>query len=292
MKRLIDLLRAALSVFTDAKAPTHAAAIAFFTVFSLAPLVALAVAIAGFFVGRAAAAGEIADVLETVIGPNVATFVSELAQTVAEQSSNATFTVLSIVVLFFGASAIFSQLKAALDDIWGVTESETLRGSILDTVRRRALAFVMIAVGGIALVLSVILEVVLSQLGGFLAIWWPNMMGLEPYLSWVIIPIVSFLVFVVTFKLLPDTRPAWREVLAGGVITTLLFLIGTVAIGFYLSRSGTRSLYGAAGSLFVILLWVYYSSWIVLFGASLTRVYGEALVGADGQVLPPVLDDL
>ncbi len=278
MKHIVALLKQAVQVFIEAKAPTHAAAIAFFTIFSLAPLVAFAVAIAGLFVGRAAAAGEITQLLQTTLGPDVAAYVGRIAAEAVTQSRNATFTLVTLGALLFGASAVFSQLKMSLDEIWGTeTVNQSLTTGIIDTIRRRSLAFLMILVGGGALVLSVILDVVLIQLGQILEFWWPGISAVQPYLSWIITPIVSFLVFSVIFLLLPEARPGRREVVLGAALTSVLFIIGTALIGFYLTESSTTSLYGAAGSLIVVLLWVYYSSWIVLFGASFTRVYGEFL---------------
>lgn len=280
LKRVVALLSQAIQVFNTSRSPTHAAAIAYFTIFSLAPLVVMAVAIAGLFVGRAAAAGEITGLLAMALGTEVASYVNALAMTVAEQSSSATFTLISIGVLIVGASAVFSQLKRSLDDIWGQqVDDMSLTSGVIYTVRRRALAFLMILVAGAALLLSVILDLFLIQLGQVVEFWWPGINAVQPYLSWLITPIIGFLAFTTVFKLLPETRPSWRAVFVGAALTTVLFTIGTALIGFFLTTSGTTSIYGAAGSLIVTLLWVYYSSWIILFGASFTRVYGDHLSG-------------
>lgn len=276
IQRLIALFKKAAHTFTGCKAPTYAAAIAFFTIFSLAPLVAIVVVVAGIFVGRAVAAGELTAVLETFLGTDTASFISNTVGRVVEQSANATFTVVSVGALLVGASAVFSQLKMALDAIWGEKpSSDSLTAGIIDTVRRRALALMMIFVAGAALLLSVVLNFVLGQIGQLVEVWVPGISAVQPFLTWLVTPIIAFLAFVVMFKLLPETSPAWREVIVGAALTTVLFTIGTGLIGFFLTRSGMGSLYGAAGSLIIILLWVYYSSWIILFGAAFTRVYGE-----------------
>ncbi|MEZ4519171.1 MAG: YihY/virulence factor BrkB family protein [Chloroflexota bacterium] len=271
-------LQKAAQTFTSTKATTHAAAIAFFAIFSLAPLVMFAVGIAGIFVGRAAASEEIIHLLQSALGQDVAEYVVRIAETAATRTSSATFTIISIGTLLVGATAIFNQLTVALDDIWEVEpDNEGLASGILNALRRRTMAFVMILIGSAALIASVALDVVLSQVGHFLEAWLPGISTLQSTLNWIITPIIGFLVFMLMFKLLPETRPGWQEATAGAALTTLLFLGGTVVIGFYLGHSGTISLYGAAGSLIVLLLWIYYSSWIVLFGAAFTHALGEEL---------------
>lgn len=287
LQRAIDLIKDAAQTFVAGNAPTYAAAIAFFTVFSLAPLVAIVVVVAGFFVGRAAAEGELTAVLSAFLGPDTATFISNTITRVVEESSNATFTLVSIIALVVGASAVFSQLKMALDAIWDEQPtSKSLTAGVLDTLRRRALALLMILVAGAALLFSVLFDFILVQIGQLLEIWFPGISAVQPYLTWIVTPIIAFLAFVIMFKLLPETSPAWRETLVGAALTTVLFTVGTLLIGFFLNRSGTGSLYGAAGSLIVILLWVYYSSWIILFGAAFTRVYGESHDTSNG---PPAI---
>lgn len=276
VKTFVDRLRRAAQVFTATGAPTHAAAIAFFTIFSLAPLVAFAVAIAGLFVGRAVAASEVTAVIGAELGPDVASYVTDLAAAAANRSSNATFTIIAIGTLLVGATAVFGQLKTSLDAIWGISyDHATLTSGLISTVRRRALSFLMVFVGGMVLVISVLLDVVVIQLETLLELWWPGISAWQPYQSWLLTPIIGFLVFAIMFKLLPDTRPSWPQVLAGAALTTILFTIGTVVISIYVQNSRVITLYGAASSLIVVLLWVYYCSWIVLFGASFTRVYGE-----------------
>lgn len=278
MRQIFKLLSNAAKVFTAAFAPMHAAALAFYTIFSLAPLVVLAIAIAGFFVGRAAAESEFVALFQSVLGPESAEFVLGIATSLVEQSINTTYTIIAIGVLLVGATVVFSQLKLSLDAIWGFVPTKgSLTAGVLDTLRRRSLAVVMIFLAAGALILSVLLEVILANASSRLVLWFPGIARFESYLIWLITPIVGFLTFVIVFKLLPEARPRWREVIVGAALSAVLFTVGAVGVRVFLTLSGSTSVYGAAGALIAVLLWVYYSSWIVLYGAAFTRVYGEHL---------------
>ena len=284
MKQIFRLLSQAVRVFTDSFAPMHAAALAFYTIFSLAPLVVFAVAIAGLFVGRAAAESEFLTLFQSMLGAESAEFVREIATARATQSVNTTYTIIAIGVLLVGASVVFSQLKLSLDAIWGIMPAKTsLATGALDTLRRRSLAVVMIFLAAGALILSVILYLLLAGVAAFLEPWFPGISQVEPYLTWLITPVVAFVTFVIVFKLLPEARPGWREVVVGASLSAVLFTLGAAGVRTFLSLSGTVSLYGAAGALIAILLWVYYSSWTVLYGAAFTRVYGEYRTAATPQ---------
>lgn len=277
MKRLVGLLGQAIKLFADALAPMHAAALAFYTIFSLAPLVIFAVAIAGLFVGRALATSEFLHLLQSILGTDSADFVQEIATSLARESISKTYTLITIGFLLISASVVFSQLKLSMDAIWGKTPTAggNLVAGVLDTLRRRTMAVIMIFLAAGMLILSVILDIILASASRLLERWLPGISTLEPYLIWIITPVVAFITFAIIFRFLPEANPGWREVVAGAALSAVLFTVGASIVRIFLNRSGTISLFGAAGALIAILLWVYYSSWIVLFGVAFTRAYHE-----------------
>lgn len=284
MKKLFGLLSQAVKVFSESFAPMHAAALAFYTIFSLAPLVIFAVAIAGVVVGRTVAQDEFLLFFQAIIGPESAEFIYQVATSLAQQSVSRTYTVIAIGVLLVGASAVFSQLKLSLDAIWGILPAKTgLSAGAMDTLRRRSLAVVMIFLAAGALILSVVLDFVLASASSLLERWFPGIAQFESYLVWLITPIVALVTFVIVFKLLPEAHPGWREAIVGALLAAVLFTLGAGGVRVFLNLSDSVSVFGAAGALIAILLWVYYSSWIVLYGAAFTRVYGEYLTAATSE---------
>ena len=266
-------LREVVKEWSDDDALTLGAALSYYTIFSMAPLLVLAIAVAGLAFGRAAAQGEIVAQIQGVLGPSGAELIESMIERASEPASGVLATVISLVTMFFGASGVFGQLQGSLNKIWGA--DAVRRKGVKGQLQRRAASFSMILGIGFLLLVSLALSALISGLHR----------GIDEYLT---IPsellsltnlTVSFVIvtalFAMIFKLLPDARIEWRDVWLGAAVTAVLFTIGKSLIGIYLGRAGVTSVYGAAGSLVLVLLWVYYSSQLLFLGAEFTEVYSR-----------------
>jgi membrane protein len=273
-KEAFSLLKTTLFEWLDDQAPMLGAALAYYTVFSLAPLLIITIAIAGLVFGAEAAQGQIFDQLRGLLGDASGKAMEEIVQSAsAEPKTGVVATVIGIVTLLFGASGVFGQLQASLNIIWGV-QPKPGRG-ILGIIRDRILSFGFILVVGFLLLVSLLLTAAIAFVGKQFGAMVPGMEAVIQLLNSILSLAVITLLFAMMFKILPDANIAWRDVWIGAFITALLFTIGKFALGFYLGRSGVASSYGAAGSLIVLLIWVYYSSQIVFFGAEFAQVYAN-----------------
>jgi membrane protein len=272
-RELVGLFKETFVEWKEDRAPQLGAALAFYSVFSLAPLLMIVISIAGLAFGREAAQGRIVEQLEGLLGANAAASIDAMIQSARKPSSGIVSTVFGVATLLFGASGAFAQLQDALNVIW---EAEPRSGdSIWTTIRNRFLSFAMVLGTGFLLLVSLVISAGLAALNDSLG----NFLPIAPQLLQIVNFIVSFVVitlmFGVIFKLLPDVRIEWREVWIGAALTSLLFTIGKSLIGLYLGKSGVASAYGAAGSLVVVLIWIYYSAQILLFGAEFTQVHAQ-----------------
>ena len=273
-KEVFSLLKTTVFEWLDDQAPMLGAALAYYTVFSLAPLLIITIAIAGLIFGAEAAQGQIFDQLRGLLGAASGKAMQEIVQSAsAEPKTGVVATVIGFVTLLFGASGVFGQLQASLNIIWGV-QPKPGRG-IVGIIRDRSLSFGFILVVGFLLLVSLLLTAAIAFVGKQFGTMVPGMEAVIQLLNSILSLAVITLLFAMMFKILPDANIAWRDVWTGAFITALLFTIGKFALGLYLGRSGVASSYGAAGSLIVLLLWVYYSSQILFFGAEFTQVYAN-----------------
>ena len=273
-KEAFSLLKTTVFEWLDDQAPMLGAALAYYTVFSLAPLLIISIAIAGLVFGGEAAQGQIFDQLRGLLGDASGKAMEEIVQSAsAEPKTGVIATVIGFVTLLFGASGVFGQLQASLNIIWGV-QPKPGRG-ILGIIRDRVLSFGFILVVGFLLLVSLLLTAAIAFVGKQFEAMVPGTEALIQLLNSILSLAVITLLFGMMFKILPDANIAWRDVWVGAFLTALLFTLGKFALGFYLGRSGVASSYGAAGSLIVLLVWVYYSSQIVFFGAEFTQVYAN-----------------
>lgn len=274
LKRAFELLKNTYQSWSEDKASRLAAALAYYTIFSIAPLLVIAIAIAGLVFGHEAARGQITEQIRGVMGPTSAAAVQDMLANAQTPASGIIATIIGVVTLLFGAAGVFGQLQDALNTIWGV-EPKPGRG-ILATVKERFLSFAMVLGVGFLLLVSLLVSAGISALTKFVGHAIPGV----PWLWEAVNNIVSFgvfgLLFAMIFKILPDAKVQWRDVWIGALMTSLLFILGKFAIGLYLGRSSVASSYGAAGSLVVLLLWIYYSAQILFFGAEFTQVYATA----------------
>jgi membrane protein len=248
-----------------------AGAMAFYTVFSLAPLMILLVSAAGIFFGEDAARGEIASQIGSVVGSQAAEAVESAVARSSFEQSGILPTVLGILALLFGATTVFAQVQAALNNLWDV-RTRPSRSGILSFLRTRLLSLGLIVVIGFLLLVSFALSVGIGMIVEFAADWFPvpNLLALAANVTLTLV--VVTLLFATVYKVLPDVHLGWRYMWVGAFGAAALFAVGQFGISYYLARTAPGSAYGAAGSLVLVLVWVYYSSLILLFGAAFTRV--------------------
>lgn len=269
--------------------PRLGAALAFYSALSIAPLLVISLRVAAYFFGDDAARGEIEHQMESMIGDQGAEAIQAMLQN-ANHSENGTFaTVFSVVMLLFGASGVFGELQSSLNTIWEV-QPKSGRG-IWDYVRDRFLSVAMVMGVAFLFVVSLVVSAMLSFVSTYVLKFPGEMMLLSNLMNVVVSLAVFTGIFAALFKILPDVVIGWRDVWYGALMTAILFTLGKAGIGLYLGQSSMASSYGVAGSLVVLLVWVYYSAQIVFFGAEFTQVYanryGKKIVPTDNAVSVP-----
>lgn len=270
---IFELLKESYQGWSHDNASLFAAALTYYTFLSLAPVLVIIVAVAGLFYGDAAVRGDIVNDIKLAVGEDAAVVIQDLIANASTSGDSVRATVLSTLLLLVGASGLFSQLQRTLNMIWGLRPAPET--GILNTIRKRALAFAMLLVVGLLMLLSIATTTFITSVGDRLVFWLPGIGRLLPQINIVASLVILTLLFALLFKMLPDAHITWKDVLLGAAVTTLLFMLGRYLINLYLSRGSTTSAYGAAGSFVLILLWVYYSAQIFLFGAEFTKVYAN-----------------
>lgn len=272
-KEIYGLLKETASQWSEDNAFRLSAALSYYTVFSLPPLLLLVIAIAGAVFGEAAARGELVEQFKGIMGPQTASMIQTMISNASEPGSGTIATIIGVVTLIIGASGVFNELQQSLNEIWKVRLKP--KAGIKYKIVSRVFSFSMILVIGFLLLVSLVVSAAVSAFGTMLNDLWTGPPILH-YLLQAVNLLVSFgvitLLFALLFKVLPDAKIAWKDVWLGAGATALLFTIGKYLIGLYLATSSTASTYGAAGSLVFILAWIYYSSLTLFFGAEFTRV--------------------
>jgi membrane protein len=275
-----ELLRDTAGEWWADNAPRLGAAVAFYTMLSLAPLLVVVTAAAGFLFGEEAVRGELFHQMKDYVGADGAAMVQSLLANAHQTGSGVGATVISVVVLLVGATGIFTELQDALNVVWNV-EPGKQSGGILGVIKDRLLSFLMVLlIGGLLLALVVVgagLAAVQNLAGDLLPGGWLRVADLAVSVG------MLTLLFAVLFKTLPDVEMSWKNVWIGALVTAVLFTLGKFLIGLYLGFSSVGSSYGAAGSLAVFLVWVYYSAQVFFFGAEFTQVYARY---TGNQVVP------
>ena len=273
LQRIWPLVKETVSSWIDDDAPSMGAALAYYTVFSVAPLLLIVIAVAGLVFGQEAARGEIMGQLSGLLGTDSARAVQDLLESVNQPGTGVLATLLGIVVLLIGATTVFAELQSALDRIWRAPERPVGSG-LWALLRSRLLSLGMVLGLGFLLMVSLVVSAGLSALGK----WW------TPWLSSGAVELAQTInvgasmvllsaIFAMIYKWMPRVKVAWSDVWVGAVITALLFTLGKSLIGLYIGRSGVASAFGAAASLVVLLVWVYWSAQIFLLGAEFTWVW-------------------
>lgn len=277
----LGFLREVVAEWQRDAALTLGAALAYYTLFAMAPLLVLVIAVAGLALGRAAAQGEIVAQIGGLMGPEGAKMIEEMIVRASRPASGIAATLVSLGTMALGASGVFGQLQSSLNKIFGGESSRS--GGLRGAIRQRLSHFGMIVAIGFLLLVSLVLSAVVAALHGFLEVRLPVLAVVLPSLNFALSFVVVTGLFALVYKVLPDVRLAWRDVWLGATVTALLFTVGKSVIGFYLGRAGTTSVYGAAGSLVLVLLWIYYSAQILFLGAEFTEVYSRCYGSRQGR---------
>jgi membrane protein len=266
-----DLVKESVRAWNDDYAQSMGAALAYYTAFSLAPLLIIVIAIGGLIFGQQAARGEIVDQLTVLLGRQSARTIESLLAAASQPARGALATAVGLVTLFIGATSVLAELQSSLDRIWRMP---AVASGLVPMLRARFFSFGMVVAMGFLLLVSLVFGAVLAALGA-----WSGILPGELLLFEAINTIVSFgittALFAVAYRLLPRARIAWSDVWIGAIATAVLFTLGKFAIGLYIGRAGIASAFGAAGSLIVVLVWVYYSAQIFLLGAEFTWVFAH-----------------
>ncbi|MDZ8053373.1 MAG: YihY/virulence factor BrkB family protein [Aulosira sp. ZfuVER01] len=259
--------------WSEDKASRLAAALAYYTIFSIAPLLIIVIAIVGAVFGEEAARGEIVRQIQGLVGRQGAEFIETAIQNANQPETGTIASIISIFVLLLGATGLFNELQDALNTIW---EVKTKPGAgVNNMVRQRALSFAMVLGIGFLLLVSLVISAGLTALVTFFSNLVPGFDWIWQIVNFLLSFAITTVLFGLIFKVLPDVKITWSDVLIGASITSLLFSIGRFLLGQYLGNGSFGSTYGAAGSVVVILAWIYYAAQILFFGAEFTQVYAR-----------------
>jgi len=248
-----------------------AAALAYYTIFSMAPLLIIAIGIAGIVFSQESAQRQVFETLQDLIGSDGAKTIQEIIKNTGNERSGLLATAIGILVLLIGAGGVVGQLQVSLNKVWEI-ETDPAAGW-WDVLRGRFLSYALVLGIGFLLLVSLIVTAVLSALSRYVSALVPALTVLWPFIDIIVSFTFITVLFAIIYKVLPDVDVPWKDVWIGAAITSVLFSIGKLAIGIYLGQSSISSSYGAAGSVVTILLWVYYSALIFFFGAEFTRYY-------------------
>lgn len=269
----LKLTKEAFMGWSADKASIWAASLAYFTVFSLSPLLLLLTSIAGLLLGEEAVKGQLFGQIQGLVGPDAAALIQQGVSKTTSPSGNIIATVVGVITLILGATGIFGQLQQAFNAIWNVKAKPKagIKAMVIDRLLTMSMLLVIAFLLAISVGLSFITSIATNYLNSFAAIPIPVMEGINLVISFIVLT----LLFGAMFKILPDIKIPFKAVVPGAVLTALLFTLGKFVIGWYIGRSAYTSTYGAAGSLMIILVWVYYSVQLLLLGAEFTKVYAK-----------------
>ncbi|HYH06650.1 MAG TPA: YihY/virulence factor BrkB family protein [Thermoanaerobaculia bacterium] len=280
MGKYIEVFKETFTEFGEDKVPRLGAALAYYTIFSIGPLLLIAISMAGIFLGQEAAQGQVSQELDKLFGAQMSKSLEQMIQAAAKPESGAIATVVGIFTLLLGASGVFGQLKDALNTIWNVEPKKA--AGIKGFVKERFLSMAMVFGIGFLLLVTLVFDAAISAMAPMLE----RMFGTEALLHAVQLLLstaVAIVLFAAIFRILPDLKIAWRDVWFGAIFTAVLFALGKWGLGLYLGKAAVGSAYGAAGSLVILLVWVYWSSQILFFGAEFTQVYARRFGSLQGD---------
>lgn len=268
-----ELLKRTVMRWSDHDAPRLGASLAFYSMLSLAPLMVLVVAIVGLAFGQGAAAAQVANQLRDMLGPESAEAIQALIWNARTSQASTAASALGLATLLFGASSVFAELRAILNLIWEAERPRSI--GLVTLLRHRFFSFGMVLAVGFLLIVSLTISAALAAAGKYFGQWLPVPAEVLGAVNFIVSFAVTTAAFALLYKYVPLVRIAWNDVWIGAFATALLFTVGKTLIGLYLGRASFDSAYGAAGSLIVVIVWVYYSAQIFIFGAEFTHVYAH-----------------
>jgi membrane protein len=266
-----DLILATFSNWIDDDIPLHGAALAFYTIFSLAPLLIIIIAVTGFVFGEQAATGQVSAFLDELVGVGMATIVENIISGANHTFSNVIAAIIGIGTILFTSTTVITQLKSSLNTIWNVEtkEGNTLRQFFIS----RFTSFLLVMVFALTLVSSLIFDAILQVINTEVSNYLPEELALISLINYIVFVVATVLLFTIIFRMLPDIKIAWTDALIGASVTTLLFMAGRFVITLFFGIDSIGSTYGTAGTFVVILVWIYYNSMTVFLGAEFTHQY-------------------
>lgn len=277
LRQIVDLFVKTLVGWNERKAPTYAAAIAYSTLFSLAPLLILSIHFASLTLNEAEVQARLVETIERQVGTEVARLTEDILTMSFAVFPSTGATLFSAAFLLWGASGVFKQLRGALNAMWGIDiQARTMKQTVFQTAKSYLVSLSVALLIGLVPILFLFSSTLMALLPSDLVVRVSRTGWLPAVIRAFASPVIYFALFGALLKYLPQAKVSWRAVWPGALLTAVLFWIGSVVLGWYLQNSAIQSLYGAAGSAIALLLWAYYSAWILLFGAKFVQVYAEA----------------
>jgi len=271
-KGIWEVLKNSFQGFSNDKVMKMASSLAYYTVFSLAPLLIIIISLSGIFLGKEAAEGKVYGQLENFVGSNTALQLQETIRNASLSGKSDMAVAIGIITLVVGATTVFAQIQDSINSIWGLKPKP--KSGLLQFLRNRVLSFSIIIGLGFLLLVSLTLSTLIDGFSSALQARFPHITVVFFYVvNLAITLLITAVIFGAIFKVLPDAKIKWKDVVAGAITTALLFMLGKFAISYYIRQSHVGSTYGAAGSLVILLLWVYYSAIILYFGAEFTKAF-------------------
>jgi membrane protein len=272
LRGIWEVLVASCNGFLENKVAKLSGSLAYYTLFSMIPLLMVAIFICGIVLGKEATEGEIFGQLEGLMGKDTALQIQELIKNASLEGKNNLATGISVITLVIGATTVFAEIQDSINSIWGLKPKP--KKEWLKLVQDRLLSFSVVISLGFILLVSLALSAIIEGFSDRLQAIYPEAAVVAFFVvNHTVTLVLSIIIFAAIFKVLPDAKIKWRDVIAGSVITSLLFMLGRFAISYYISKSNVGGIYGTAGSLVIVLLWTYYSSMILYFGAEFTKAY-------------------
>ena len=272
IKGIWKVLKGAFTGFADDKVMRLSGSLAYYTVFSMGPLLVVIISLCGLFLGREAVEGKIYGTLQGFVGQDTAAQLQEIIRNASISGKSKVAAIVGVVTLLIGATTVFAEIQESINDIWGL-KPKPKRGWV-KMLQNRFLSFSVIVSLGFILLVSLAISGIIEGISSRLQAAYPDVTIITFYIFNLLLTLlITAFIFAVIFRVLPDAKIQWRDVAAGSIVTALLFMMGKAVIGLYISQSNVGSTYGTAGSLVVLLVWVYYSSMILYFGAEFTKSY-------------------
>ncbi|MEO9147088.1 MAG: YihY/virulence factor BrkB family protein [Ginsengibacter sp.] len=293
LKAIWKILKDSLTGFADDKVMKMSSSLAYYTIFAMAPLLIIIISLSGIFLGQEAAQGKVYEQLVSFIGTNSASQLQEMIKNASLSGKSNVAAIIGIVTLIIGATTVFSEIQDSINTIWGLKPKP--KKGWLKFLKNRFLSFSIIIGLGFLLLVSLSISTLIDSFSNSLKAYFPHATVVLFYIINIVITLVIITaIFATIFKVLPDAKIKWKDVLIGSIFTAILFMLGKFGISFYISKSQVGSTYGAAGSLIILLVWVYYSSIILYFGAEFTKAFamkfGSAIHPDDYAVTTKIVE--